>query len=282
MLLPLLAGWPPSPASAHPEIAAEIRLLTARIEKEGANPSCTDLYLRRGELHRVHENWEQALSDYARALSLDPPRAEVYYCRARLLLEKGEPRAALAEADTFLKRRPEEARGLALRANIHAALGDHDQAAHDYAAAIRQSAQPGADLYLRRAESLLAMRSPQGGEARALQAIEEGIARLGPVVTLVHRAIALELARGNYEGALARIDWIQARSANAAPWLKRRGDVLVEAGRSEEAMQAYRLALEQLDHLPDVRRNVRAFRALRKEIETALAVLRGREEVAKR
>jgi predicted negative regulator of RcsB-dependent stress response len=79
-------------------------------------------------------------------------------------------------------------------------------------------------------------------------------------------AIDLELQRSNFVGALERVDTLAAQSARKETWLKRRGEILIQAGRPQEAREAFQQALAALRSLPPSRRNVPAMM----EMEQAL------------
>ena len=71
-----------------------------------------------------------------------------------------------------------------------------------------------------------------------------------------------ELSRGRYERALERLERIAAQSPRKEPWLIRRGEILEQAGRTDEARAAYAGALEAIESLPSTRRWNRAAQRL--------------------
>ncbi|HSF15825.1 MAG TPA: hypothetical protein VLK65_09750, partial [Vicinamibacteria bacterium] len=71
----------PRDTFGHADIEIRIADLTKKIE---ADPANAELYLKRGELHRVHEDWESALADYRRAAELDPALITVHLARGRM------------------------------------------------------------------------------------------------------------------------------------------------------------------------------------------------------
>ncbi len=255
----------PPQAGAHGDLDEQIQAVTARIAEA---PGSAALHLRRAELQRAHRQRGAALADYARAEALDPDLAAVDLGRGLLFLETQDPAAAREALDHFLARRPGHAEGRAARARALARLGDWQAAAEDFTAAIAASPRPRPEHFIERARAVAA-----GGEGRigeALSGLDEGIARLGPLVTLELPAIDLELARESHDGALARLDRLIARSPRKEPWLLRRGEILERAGRREEARVAYTAALEACRALPDARRGTRATQEL---IERARAGL---------
>jgi predicted negative regulator of RcsB-dependent stress response len=83
-----------------------------------------------------------------------------------------------------------------------------------------------------------------------VRALDQAIARIGPVHTLELRALELEEAAGRHDAALRRLDAMLSRAERRETWLKRRGDVLRRAGRASEALTAYRAAQAAIAALP--------------------------------
>jgi tetratricopeptide (TPR) repeat protein len=241
----------PREAAAHSDLAEQIAAVTARIE---ADPRRGSLYLQRGELHRAHRDWALALADYDRAAALDPGLPAVDLARAAVSLDADRPEAALAAIDRFLVRQPDRADGWALRGRILARLHRPLEAAEDWDRAIRASSRPRPEQYLERASALAAGGRIDG----AVAALDEGIRRLGAIVTLELAAVELELAHARYDAALARVDRLAAAAPRKEQWLLRRGEILEQAGRPAEAREAFAGALVAVQALPEARRRTRA------------------------
>lgn len=263
VLFALTLGCPPG-GVAHSDLDQQIAGLTGRIERE---PGSAVLYFRRGELHRAHRDWPAALADYDRAARLDPGLAAVDLARATVAIETGAPQTALAAVERFLARQPDHAEGRALRARVLAALGRPLEAAEDWRRAIAASNSPRPDLYLDRARALA---SDERKMDEAVATLDEGLRRLGSVVTLDLAAMDLELHQRRYEAALARLDRLAAASPRKELWLVRRGEILEHAGRLAEARAAYAAALRAMAILPEPRRQTRAIEDLEARARTAL------------
>src|SRR3989304_3328763 len=132
-----------SASHAPVEIEKQIEDLTTRIGKDPKNAA---LYLRRGELYRVHRDWGAALEDYKRAAKLDPSLSAVDLCLARMRLESGQPGEARIAADRFLQARPEHIEGLVTRARALVKLGEGRLAADDLTRAIALCRPPKSPL----------------------------------------------------------------------------------------------------------------------------------------
>jgi predicted Zn-dependent protease len=145
------------------------------------------------------------------------------------------------------------------------------EASRDYTLAIAASPEPGPELFIERAQAL----SNEGPEytAEALHALDEGVKRLGQLVTLQLLAIDLEMKQKNFDGALARLDQVAEKSPRKESWLVRRGEILIQAGRPDEAKKAFQSALAALESLPPTRRNVPAMLELQRRIRAEVEKL---------
>lgn len=245
-----------APVRAHEGLHEQLVAVTAKIKRDPKNSS---LYLQRGELHRLHGDWRRAAADYDRAARLQPNLTIVDLGRGKMLFESHRLQQARFVLDRFLRRQPDHAEGLVTRARVLAKTGARVKAAQDFTQAIALAQPPEPELYLERAQVL-------AEDARhveeALQGLEEGINRLGPIVSLQLLAMDLELRRNNYDGALTRLDKIAAQSERKEMWLVRRGEILRSAGRIDEARASFNTALGAIGALSPDRRQSRAIRAL--------------------
>jgi tetratricopeptide (TPR) repeat protein len=253
-------------AHAHEGLHEQILAVTAKIKRDPKNAS---LYLHRGELHRLHRDWTRAAADYDRAARLQPNLTIVDLARGKMLFEAGRLQRAKFTLDRFLSQQPGHYEGLLTRARVLARIGARNDAIKDFTQALdlAESSTPEPELYLERAQVT-------AGDAQriaeALNGLDEGIKRLGPLVTLQLAAIDLELRRHNYDGALHRLDLIAAQSERKESWLVRRGEILKLAGRDEEARAAFNAALVAIESLPPARRQSRAITALQLRARAAL------------
>ena len=260
----LLLAFPPL-LLAHGDLHLQIEEVTKRIALE---PKNADLYLKRGELHRAHQDWDAAQADYDLALSFNPGLTIVDLGRGKMFLDANWLVSAKVALDRFLTRHTNHVDGLITRARTLVKLGRRLEAVEDYNRAIAGASQPQPETFLERAHALA-----DEGDAyydQALKGIDEGIKRLGPLVTFELFAIDVELKQKNFDAALTRLDRLAAQSPRKESWLERRGDILQQAGRPKEAGEAYQAALQALSSLPPSRRQVPAMAELEKRVRQAL------------
>lgn len=257
----------PSVASAHGDLSDQIAAVTKEI---AAHPDDARLYVKRGELHRFDGQIAAALADYVEASRIDPTLPEADLGRGRALLDANRAARARDPLVRFLHARPDHAEGRLALARCLAKLGRQTESATEYTRAIALFTPPNPDLYVERARILAAA----GRTAEAIRGLDEGIARLGPLVSLQDIAIDLEVQRKNWDGALVRGDRVAASLARRETWLARRGEILAAAGRRREARESFEAAQQSIDALSPRLRQTRAMRDLVEKVRASLADLK--------
>ncbi len=261
----------PLPLLAHGDLGGQIDEVTAEI---AARPSDAQLFLKRGELHRNVELFLFAGDDFAQAEKLDPSLTLVHLARARNYLEWRKPALGLSSLDRYLASNPAgQLAALAheVRGKLLVALERPLEAASEFTLAIDFSTAPSPDVFLYR----VAAYESAGNEYFdiAIQSLDTGIARLGPIVSLIQPALDLELRLQRYDAALARVDQLAAAAARPESWLARRGEILLQSGRTSEAHEAFQLALEKIASLSARHRNTAATQQIERQVRSRLQQL---------
>jgi tetratricopeptide (TPR) repeat protein len=259
----LLCGLGTTRASAHGDLHDQIAEVTQQIARR---PDDARLYVKRGELHRFHREWDAALADYDRAARIDPAMAEVDLGRGRTLLEAGQPEPAFAALGRFLERRPDHADARLSLARVLVKLWRPLEADAEYVRAIRLAGRPRPDLYFERATAL----ASSGRVDSAIRVLDEGIERLGSLASLEDLAVSLERRRGNWDRALARLDRMSAGKTRRESFLARRGEIFAEAGRPDEARASFVAARASIENLPARLRRTRAIVRLDRAVKSSL------------
>jgi tetratricopeptide (TPR) repeat protein len=261
----ILLALAPAPVLAHGDFDARVATLSAQINAE---PSA-DRYLERSILYREHGDLVAALVDLQQAKRLDPTRRDLGLHRGRLALDAGRPDEAVAPLQGLLAKVPNHPEANLALARALAALGQSRGAATHYRRAIRAAPVGIPSHYLEWADALLASGKPQV----ALNGLDEGLGRLGPVVALANRAIEIELAQGRVDAALVRLDRLASRASRQETWLARRAGILEDSGRRAEARAAFVGALGEIERLPARRRATPAMAQLESRARDGVARL---------
>lgn len=253
-------------AWGHADLLALIDLVTKQVAREPNNPA---LFLRRGDLYRAHQDWKLAEDDYQRAAQLDPQLAAVDLCRGKLFAESGRLPEAKTALDKFLQRQPHHGDALLTRGRLLAKLEQIPAAIDDFSTALDHMTDPVPDYYLERA----ALQTKAGQLAQALQGLDAGMKRLGPLLSLQMRAIELDLGLRQYDSALRRLDTQRDPAARQEKWLVRRAEILALAGRVAEARDSYQAATQAIAALPARLQQTPAMNQLTLQIQRAVAAL---------
>lgn len=250
--------WMPS-LRAHEDDSVEIQRLSQEIV---VHPEDAALFLERGEMYRFSRHWHMALADYGHAAKLDPGLSLVDLAWGMMWNDAGDGESALPKLDRFLEREPRNAKGHAERARAARMLKRWPAALADYALAVSYATEPGPDAFIDWADCLL----ESGDRTQALAVLDQGLARLGPVVSLQLRALAMEEQGGLSAAALKRIDAMLAGPGRKDSLLLRKARILMAASRPKEARQTAELALREFEALPETAQGTPAAKELREEI----------------
>lgn len=252
----------------HGDLHLQIVEITKEIEK---SPKNAELYMRRAELHRAHYDFDASQADYDYVFGLEPKFPMLDLARGRMFLDANWPLSSKTALDRFLTQHPGHGEGLAIRARALVKLNRRLEAAQDFTGAIAKLTEGRPELFLERAQALAAEGDQHVDEA--IKGLDEGIQKMGPLVTLQLYAMDLETEHGRYDAALKRLEQMMAKAPRKETWLERRGNILRQAGKVAEARQSYEGALEAMKTLPPTRRNVPAMVELEKRLRTNIDAL---------
>jgi tetratricopeptide (TPR) repeat protein len=246
------------------ELQKELRAAVSR------NPDDPAALLNLAKGHQTAGRWDDALVTFDEAIDHGADRDECDGGRGQVLLAAGMPRLAKRVFDQVLARRPDAYGIFFERGRAWMALGEPAKAADDYDRALAGLPRLTPEQVLIHRDALLAANKP----AEALRALDQGMARLGPVASLQLAAIDMAAANRDWTGALDRLDQLLRQAPKSEAWIARRGDLLAELGRGVAARAEYDRALQLIaarpaDRRPPALRDLE--QRLRTQIEAAAA-----------
>lgn len=245
----------PRKATAHGAFDDALKRFDALL---AVTPEDALIWFQRSCLNLSHDEWQQALLDIERVDRLAPGKYPVDFVRGQALALGGLSEAARTVLDSFLKANPEHASALAVRARVFLQLNRPEDAFIDFRAALAKSATPEPDLYQEFADALTA----RGQQTTAASVLQEGLKKLGNIPSLISKALDLELATGQFDAALTRVDAMEQAAPRPEPWMARRAQILDQAGRKEEALVAWRTLASHIAALPNLERGSHAMSTL--------------------
>jgi tetratricopeptide (TPR) repeat protein len=248
-----------SPAPAHVGLDEVGLALDAEIAR---HPHDAEPQLQRARAHLAAHEWKAARDAADRADGADPVVAGTL--RGEAYLGAGRPRRARREFDRALARRPDAWGTLWLRGRAWVALGELRRGADDFGRAIAHLESPQPEQVLARRDVLVSLGRP----ADAVDALDDGMARVGEVASLQLAAVDLEVELLRWDAALARLDRLCAANPPNPAWRARRGDILARAGRPAAARAAWADAVALIEQRPVERRA--AFAPLHQQLNDRL------------
>jgi tetratricopeptide (TPR) repeat protein len=118
------------------------------------NPRYAKAYNNRGIAYEMKGQYDQAISDYNKALKIDPETAETYYNRGNAHYKKGQYDRAISDFNKALEMNPRYAEAYINRGTVYSRKGQNDEAISDYSKAIEIDPE-GVKAYHGRAEQYI-------------------------------------------------------------------------------------------------------------------------------
>ena len=238
-------------AWAGPAEEARLDMVSRQIV---TSPFDAQLYLQRALIHSDMGLEQQAFADVNRAEELGDPQ-DAALVHAILCYRQGQFAQAEDLVNRFLLKYPHHVGALDYRARILRDAGKTGPAAIAYLALLDQQPNSPPGTYLSASELLAAEQGPEA----AIALLDRRIEQVGPVSQLQRPAIALEIQRGNYPAAIARLGSLHDSIRATPQWHLEMAEVLLLNGDEAQAVPHLQVASEQLAVLRPTPARVRAY-----------------------
>ena len=219
----LAMGLPAPQLIAHGSLHEAIAQKTRQIQED---PDNALLRFERGLLYQQHEEKGRAIDDFNQVLRMEPGYYTCHLPLAQLYRDTEALQPALYHINTFLEREPENPFGYETRASIYQMSGSGKKAVADLRkmVALKNDNAIRPDDYFLLADGILS--AYPGRYALATEALELGVQRLGPVISLQERLLGLEIEARRYPDALRRIEQIMKPLPRKEKWQARKAEVI--------------------------------------------------------
>jgi tetratricopeptide (TPR) repeat protein len=214
---------------AHPGVEDRIHLLSEDIQ---AAPQSQYLYIQRGLAYSNNNQPEKALVDIIAAENFGEP-IEAAFAHGILLYRGENFRVAREYFDSYLHAYPNHLATLGYRARLLRDAGEHAAALADFQTIFELNPMPDPGLYISAAQMMVAL--PDYGIEGALTLLDERMKQVGMISPLQRFAIALEVDRQNYKGAIIRQDKLDVALHSSAQWQVEMAQLQLMAGHKAQA-----------------------------------------------
>jgi Flp pilus assembly protein TadD len=113
----------------------------ANIQQTQAKSRDAEAHNNRGNTHADKGQYDQAISEYTKALKMDPRYTEAYYNRGYAYTSKGQSDDAIRDFNKALDLNPKYAKAYHIRGIAYATKGQYGQALSDYTKALELNPQ---------------------------------------------------------------------------------------------------------------------------------------------
>lgn len=246
----------------HGDLSVRISEKSKEIE---SHPENGLLYLQRGELYLQHEQSDSALVDFQHSLTLKPDTSAVYILLAEAYLNLDQYKKGMAAVDEFLKLEPDHLRGIHTRARLYETVGKLDAAARDFEYVLEKGDNTRPQDYVQLAE-LLDKLNPKD-PTEAISILNQGIEKLGDIISLQIKVYDLEKERRNFKSAHAMLDKMMEPLSRKERLMVEKADLYLLEGNPVEAAQYLVHAENAIAQLPTRLKNIKATTDLKQRIE---------------
>jgi tetratricopeptide (TPR) repeat protein len=264
----LLTTLPVTSLFAHGLSHQRLHLLNHEIIDYPQDPT---LLIKRGQIFQETKQWNAALTDYTKALTIDPTFYKALYWQGFVLQQKGEYELAKNKLQQFLTHNQTSPAGHKTLAKVYTQLNKNIKAADQYDQAISNDKSPPPQIYLERAHSLFKI-SPIPAK-RISNGLQDAIKQHGSLITYSELLIDLNIKTKNYQRAISWIEKLPENLQQSPQWLNKKADTEKLAGNHKKALNLYQRCIKEISNMSPNKQNLPIFITFRQQAEKEIRYL---------
>lgn len=250
----------------HGDLHQRILELTEAIARHPERP---DLYLERGELYLLHEDFPAARMDFIACLDKGSANLRVSLGLSKALYHTGRPDSSLYYVEQALTYEALHPSALEWRAFVLQHLNRFCESAMAYETLIAVTHQPTPSLFIDASRAWTSC-DDMSAEDKSIQALKQGLLHLGQIHVIEKELVSVYLRFGRFEEAIeVQTGIIEHWTSKIKPYYER-AEMYLLMQKKDQAMDDLRQALLALDHLPKHKSSTPAMREMRKKIISKL------------
>ncbi len=266
MVLLLLWSFVSFLAADHGDIHERIQKLSNQIKH---SPDSTELYVTRGELYLLHGDKKEAGDDFRFCLKKKMNTDRVFLGLSKFFFAENMPDSSLFYVECALAQNGINPACLEWKGSVLKKIDAFCSSADVYEYLISITNDPSPALYIEASESWL-LCDKDFAEEKTISILQAGLDRLGPLHVLENKLVDVYLHLNRTSEAIQlQTEIIDQSTLKAIPYYQR-AKTLISIGDYTGAKDDLTAAIHALDQLSNYKKNTRAMRKIRNDIESLL------------
>lgn len=259
MFVCLLAS---APLWAHGDLHERINQVTEEIKEDPTNPA---LYFKRGQLYFHHEEYDNSLADYDKAIELGLNDEEIDYWKARLFLAIDETERGIEVITRYLSGHADDVNATRIYAKLALAAGDTETAITQFERVITLANTTLPENFMELVEVL----RQTGNDERAIYWLQQGGEMLGQLYVFDVAMIAIYEQQQNYDAVIEIYNRLLANRNRKEGYYYEIAMCYNKMSDAAMTKQYLDMSHEALNRLPGHIQQTAAMLQLKKDIEDA-------------
>lgn len=254
---------------AHGDLSKRIKNISENITEY---PDSTSLYHQRGVLYLQHGDFELAIKDFDFCSSMSYKNTYLDLDIATVYFHLKNYKKATTKVNEILCSQPANILALELKAEILKGQEKYSEAALYFEDVLFLYNNPRPENYIKTAKIWL-LTAHIEANCKALNILEKGIEKLGPIYVLQKELIDFHLSNGDIEEAINSQNNIINNLSRKEHAYYNLALMKIDAGITEAAINDLNLAINEIKKLPTKVKNIKATVQLSEKISHLLNTL---------
>jgi len=235
-------------------------------------PDSAYLYLKRAKLYFQHEEFNKSIKDLEKSESLGYDSIEQKLLFAKSNFSLMDFVTALSYCEDILKTEPNNVRAIKVKAETYLEQGNFQKSALAFEEVIRHSSENFPENYID-ASNAWEMLNNDIGYQNATEIVQEGIEKLGNLISLYDRLIELAINAKDYNSAIEVQRKVITLSPRKESAYYKLSEIYVLNDNREQALASLNLAKQYFNELPIRLQNTQFMKELIENINSKQALL---------
>ncbi|MET1255013.1 tetratricopeptide repeat protein [Aliikangiella maris] len=253
---------------AHGVKHDRVHQLSHQISKSPNNPQ---LYIKRGRVYQDSEEYVLAMQDYQQALKLDNNFHEALYWQGYIYSVQGQLELAEKQLLNYLKQQPDSPAGHRTLAKVYEQKNQLNLSIRHFDQAIDVDKKTPPQVYLERTRVQLKIKPLPIVQIE--QGLNQAIKNFGAIVTIIELMVESYQHAQQWHKISDAIALLPKSLQQSPQWLYKKAFAYQMMNHNRQAKQTFIQVQQQIERLPEHRKNNPAFQQLWRQTNSQLKQL---------